>query len=100
ETGNWRGFRQDSDGNGLWDVVQKRRSNEVNEIVCLEGPASQSGPMPLALPAPLGTVKGYRSSWVVPQYDAAGNMVTMPQPAAPTNRYNAVYDSWNRMVKL
>lgn len=72
----------------------------MNEITCLEGPASQSGPMPLALPAPLGTVKPYRSSWVVPQYDAAGNMTTMPQPADPYKSFNAVWDGWNRMVAL
>ena len=58
-TGDWKGFEQDNDGNGVWDVVQKRVSNQVNEIVCLQGPASQSGPMPLRMPAPLGTVKPY-----------------------------------------
>ncbi|OAI41012.1 hypothetical protein AYO40_00600 [Planctomycetaceae bacterium SCGC AG-212-D15] len=98
--GNWKGFKQDNDGNGIWDVVQSRRSNQVNEIVCLDGPASQSGAMPLALPTPLGTVKPERSSWVVPQYDAAGNMTTMPQPANPYASFYAVWDAWNRMVTL
>ncbi|OAI41010.1 hypothetical protein AYO40_00590 [Planctomycetaceae bacterium SCGC AG-212-D15] len=99
-TGNWKWFKQDNDGNGIWDLVQSRRSNQVNEIVCLDGPASQSGAMPLALPTPLGTVRPDRSSWVVPQYDAAGNMTTMPQPSNPYASFYAVWDAWNRMVTL
>jgi RHS repeat-associated protein len=37
---------------------------------------------------------------VTPTYDAAGNTTTIPQPGAPTSSYTAVYDAWNRMVKI
>ncbi len=32
--------------------------------------------------------------------DPAGNMTTIPQPAAPTSTYAATYDAWSRMTKL
>jgi len=35
-----------------------------------------------------------------PAYDAAGNMTSMPQPAAPGSSYTATYDAWNRLVKV
>jgi len=41
-TGNWRGFQQDSAGNGVWDLVQARTANTVNEIASIvnsAGPA-------------------------------------------------------------
>ncbi len=39
-------------------------------------------------------------AWVTPAYDPAGNMTTIPKPADPTQGFTAVYDAWNRLVKL
>jgi len=80
ETGNWKNLRQDDDGNGIWDLVQQRTSNVVNEIT---GITETTGPI-----------------WADPAYDANGNMTTVPQPADPTTTYTAVYDAWNRVLKL
>lgn len=79
-TGNWGQFRQDDDGNGVWNLEQTRTANPVNEIT---GIGATTGP-----------------TWVTPEYDPAGNMTTIPQPADPTARYTAVYDAWNRIVRL
>jgi RHS repeat-associated protein len=79
-TGNWKGFRQDDDGNGSWDLAQQRSANAVNEIT--------------------GVTEAAGASWATPGYDAAGNMTTVPQPADPTTSYTATYDAWNRLVKL
>jgi RHS repeat-associated protein len=80
ETGNWKGFRQDSDGNGTWDLAQQRTANAVNEIT---GVTETSGP-----------------SWSTPAYDAAGNMTSVPKPADPTQSFVATYDAWSRLVRL
>ena len=80
ETGNWDNFREDDDGDGTWDLNQDRTANKVNEITDI---TETAGP-----------------SWVTPAYDAAGNMTTIPQPAAPTSSYAATFDAWNRLVKL
>jgi RHS repeat-associated protein len=79
-TGNWRGFKQDDNGDGTWSLVQSRTANPVNEITDM---AETVGP-----------------SWVTPAYNRAGNMTTMPQPADPTASYTATYDAWNRLVKI
>jgi len=75
-TGNWATFDQ-ADTGGPWTLTQTRTSNTVNEITGISG-----------------------GGWVVPAYDSAGNMITMPQPAAPTVGFNGVYDAWNRTVSL
>jgi RHS repeat-associated protein len=79
-TGNWKGFREDSDGNGTWDLVQSRTDNKVNEIT--------------------GISNSVGSAWATPAYNRAGNMTTVPQPADPTKGYTATYDAWHRLVKL
>ncbi|MDP1797698.1 MAG: RHS repeat-associated core domain-containing protein [Planctomycetaceae bacterium] len=79
-TGNWKGYRQDDNGDGTWDLVQARAANPVNEI---GGITNTTGP-----------------SWTQPAYNRAGNMTTMPQPADPTESYTATYDAWNRLVKI
>jgi RHS repeat-associated protein len=78
KTGNWSGFVTKT--TGTTDLNQTRTSNVVNEITAI----SES----------VGT------SWADPTYDAAGNTITMPQPANLGSSYTAVYDAWNRMVKL
>jgi RHS repeat-associated protein len=79
-TGNWQNFRQDDDGNGLWDLLQARSANTVNEISLV--------------------TNSIGSAWRTPAYDAAGNMITIPQPLTPGASYVALYDSWNRLVSL
>jgi RHS repeat-associated protein len=79
-TGNWSSFREDTNGDHAWDLVQRRTSNPANEIS--------------AITTDVGAL------WVSPAYNRAGNMTTIPQPAAPTSTYTATYDAWNRLVKL
>jgi RHS repeat-associated protein len=79
-TGNWKGFRQDDNGDGTWDLNQARTSNTVNEITNITNSVG--------------------SAWVNPAYNRAGNMTTVPKPADPTGSYAATYDAWNRLVKL
>jgi RHS repeat-associated protein len=103
--GNWQGFRQDDNGDGTWDLVQARTANKVNEITDIDNTTG--------------------SAWSTPQYDAAGNMVTLP--AIPdtgpgwvelsvddwsnltvdgwstlplTAGQSASYDAWNRLVEI
>ena len=79
-TSNWRGFREDHDGDGTWDLDQQRTANKVNEITDI---AESVGP-----------------SWVTPVYSKAGNMTTIPKPADPTQSFIATYDAWNRLVRI
>jgi RHS repeat-associated protein len=65
---------------GTTNLNQTRTANKVNEITNI---TESTGP-----------------TWIVPAYDAAGNTITMPQPAIPTSSFNAVYDAWNRMVSI
>ena len=78
-TNNWHGFREASSG-GSWTTVQSRTANTVNEISDITNS--------------VGTV------WVTPEYDAAGNTTTSPQPNDPTISFTATYDAWNRMLSL
>ena len=75
-TGNWPAYLTKT--SGTTDLNQTRTSNTVNEITAIGG----------------------TPTWVTPAYDPAGNTTTMPQPATPTSSYVAVYDAWNRMVKI
>jgi RHS repeat-associated protein len=81
--GNWLNFKQDDNGNtsGGWDLDQTRSHNQANEITGIT-PGSGGG------------------GWHTPAHDAAGNMVEMPKPQQPDEGFEAVYDAWNRMVKL
>jgi len=79
-TGNWRNFREDTDGNATWDLDQQRTTNTVNEITNI---AESSGP-----------------AWITPVYNRAGNMTTIPKPGDPTLSFAATYDAWNRLVKI
>jgi hypothetical protein len=79
-TGNWAGFKEDTDGDSTWDLDQSRSHNPVNEITDITETAG--------------------SAWATPAHDRAGNMTTLPQPADPTQTYSGVWDGWNRLVKL
>jgi len=76
--GNWSGFVTKASGTTTLD--QTRTASKVNEITNI--------------------TESTGSTWVVPAYDAAGNTVTMPQPASPTSSFTGVYDAWNRMVSI
>jgi RHS repeat-associated protein len=80
ETGNWKKFLEDSDGDGTWDLNQFRSANRVNEITDI---SELAGP-----------------AWATPVYNRAGNMTTIPKPADPTQSFTGTYDAWNRLVKL
>jgi RHS repeat-associated protein len=79
-TGNWTGFQEDATGAGTWTLNQTRTQNKVNEIT---GFAESAG-----------------AAWARPVYDRAGNMTSLPQPAAPTSSFTCTYDAWNRLVKV
>ena len=57
-TGNWKTFKQDNDGNGTWELNQTRTANKVNEIT--------------------GITNSVGTAWATPTYDAAGNMINIP----------------------
>jgi len=80
ESGRLDSTSSSTDGNGTWDLDQSRTSNVVNEITNI---TETTGPR-----------------WATPAYDPAGNMTTVPKPAAPTGSFTATYDAWNRLVKL
>ena len=77
-TGNWSNFV--TKASGTTNLNQTRAANTVNEITDI---TESTGP-----------------TWVVPAYDAAGNTITMPQPADPTSSFTALYDAWNMMAGL
>jgi RHS repeat-associated protein len=75
-TGNWNTFKQDTNGNGTWDLNQSRTHNKANEIVTIAG-----------------------SSNLVAS-DQNGNMTKVPKPETRIANYNLVYDAWNRLVEV
>ena len=77
-TGNWSNFT--TKASGTTNLNQSRSANTVNEITNI---TESTGP-----------------TWIVPAYDDAGNTITMPQVADPTQSFTAVYDAWNRMVSI
>jgi RHS repeat-associated protein len=79
-TANWQIFREDINGDGIWDLAQTRSANTANEITTV---ASIAGP-----------------SWATPAYDSAGNMTSIPQPGTPSQAYKAIFDAWNRVLRL
>ena len=81
-TGNWAGFQESDTVSGILmpTLTQNRTSNVVNEIIHF---TESAGP-----------------TWAQPAYDHAGNMTSLPQPAAPTASFTCTYDAWNRLVKV
>ena len=82
-TGNWTGYKQDTDGDGVWDLDQTRTHNAANEIT---GHAELADPV--------------ENAWATPAYDRAGNMVSVPKSDLPTSSYQCIYDAWNRLVRV
>ena len=65
---------------GTTVLAQTRSNNTVNEITSI------------------GTTVG--AAWATPDYDDAGNMSVIPQPADPSESFDATWDAWHRLVKL
>jgi hypothetical protein len=65
--GNWKEFKEDAGDGSEWDLDQDRTHNAVNEMTGITG-----------------------GSWIVPGYDAAGNMLSGPKPGNETVR-----NSWD-----
>jgi len=64
-----------------WTLEQVRTHNLVNEIT--------------------GITEGEgQSAWVVPTYDARGDMTSGPKPGFETTRQHFAYDAWNRMTEV
>jgi YD repeat-containing protein len=85
QLGNWPEFKIANNGTGTFsgagDLDQVRAHNVVNEVGTITAGSGQA-------------------NWVDPVHDAAGNMTTMPQPAAPTSSFALKYDAWNRLVEV
>ncbi len=79
-TGNWTGF-QNFDQTGATPALDQQRTsdtfNEITDITATVG-----------------------ATWITPEYDRNGNMIVMPQPAAPTSSFTATFDAWNRLISL
>jgi len=79
QTGNWAGY--DVTENGAPVLNQTRTNNKANEITGLSEPESQT-------------------QWAEPQYDARGNMITVPKPNSPASAFTCTWDAWNRLVEV
>ena len=88
-TGNWTDFWQDDNGDGTWDLKQQRDHNMVNEIDTDEVHGDADNPI----------TENPGAAWADPVYDAAGNMTTVPKPAALTAGMALKYDAWNRLME-
>jgi hypothetical protein len=75
-TGNWAEYREDTNGDGTWELDQTRAFEPANEITQIGGSSSLVG------------------------YDRAGNMTTMPQPGNWSASYSLTFDAWNRLVEI
>ena len=75
ETGNWKNFRQDDNGDDTWNLNQTRTANGVNEIT---GITASTGPV-----------------WAEPVYNKNGNMTSIPRTPAPNPDWaNFTADQW------
>jgi hypothetical protein len=74
-TGNWPGFKQDTDGDGTWELEQSRTHDTANQTTQIDG-----------------------SSTHVAE-DAAGNMTKIPKPTSWSAHYDLTWDAWNRPVE-
>jgi hypothetical protein len=76
-SGNWKIFKEDSNGDGTWDLDQLRSHNKFNEITGLTG-----------------------GGWASCQHDRARNMTQFPKPGSPSTALVATRDAWNMMVRI
>lgn len=80
--GNWASYTEKS--SGVTALAHTRAHNEANEF-------DDSGNV-------FSTTTG--TDWANPAQDDAGNMTTIPVPAALTSTFTAKYDAWHRLVSL
>ncbi|MES2659495.1 MAG: RHS repeat-associated core domain-containing protein [Verrucomicrobiota bacterium] len=73
-SGNWDNYRRKVDGTTA--VNQNRTHTKVNEIQTFDG------------------------SGIPVVFDRAGNMTRMPKALAGTSYYEAIWDAWNRLVRV
>jgi RHS repeat-associated protein len=78
-TGNWGEFKEYANGSTL-SLDQTRTSSTVNEI--------------------MEFTTGTGTHWSPPDYDSAGNMISMPRPNSLADAYTGIFDAWNRLAKL
>jgi RHS repeat-associated protein len=76
-TGNWSGYVQKTSGST--DLDQDRTHNDVNEITDIS--------------------KTTGTAWATPVHDRAGNMMSVPKPAALASSLTLKWDAWNRLVE-
>jgi RHS repeat-associated protein len=79
QTGNWAGYHVKTDGAAVLD--QTRTNNKANEITGIETAPEQT-------------------QWVEPEYDARGNMITVPKPNSPASAFTCTWDAWNRLIQV
>jgi hypothetical protein len=91
--GNWSAYVRKTGGSTT--LNQTRLHNKVNEIddddYHLPGDPIDEGAI---------TEGGWQAVWVVPGYDAAGNMTAGPKPGAETTKHCYQYDAWNRLRRV
>jgi len=75
-TGNWSTYKQDHDGDGIWELVQSRTHNAANELTHIAGASTHVA------------------------HDRAGNMIRIPKPEDWSDHYHLEYDAWNRLVSV
>ena len=90
QTGNWTGFQDDAGagGTGNWDLEQTRENDLANQITNI--------------------AKTVGAVWVIPAYDARGNMTSGPKPSGPytgaavqeTTKLHFKYDAWGRLASI
>jgi RHS repeat-associated protein len=81
-TGNWLRYRQDTDGDGIWNLDQSRDHNAANEILAIAASSAHVA------------------------HDRAGNMTRIPSPLTGegqgegASHHTLTYDAWNRLVRV
>jgi RHS repeat-associated protein len=79
QTGNWAGYDVAEDGSPV--LTQTRENNKANEITATTEAQGQT-------------------QWVTPEYDARGNMISMPKPDSPASAFTCVWDAWDRLMEV
>jgi RHS repeat-associated protein len=67
--------------NGSPVLNQTRANNKANEITEIETPPEQT-------------------QWAEPEYDARGNMITVPKPNSPASAFTCTWDAWDRLIQV
>jgi len=78
QTGNWAGYDVAESGSPV--LEQTRDNNKANEITEIDETTG--------------------AEWVTPEWDARGNMITVPKPNSPASAFTCTWDVWNRLVEV